>query len=83
MEGKTKNFEFVVLKKTFTYSICDKCGGSGKHYRSFRKMHFVENCDACEGEGRIKHTSTDEVPLQVALISLGVLPDDYKLLVNV
>lgn len=62
-----KNSEFVVLKKSFTFQVCKTCDGSGKHFRTFRKMNFVEDCSVCHGEGRQRFTTTEEVPFIEAL----------------
>lgn len=64
------NFEFVVLKKTFTFATCASCDGTGVRKRTFRKMTFVEDCPACHGEGRKRFCHTSEVSLKEALLVL-------------
>lgn len=65
-----ENYEFVVVKKSFTYAICASCEGTGVKKRTFRKMTFVENCPGCKGEGRMKFVKTEEFPLSEALKEL-------------
>ena len=64
------NFEFVVIKKTFTFATCTSCDGTGNKSRSFRKMTFVEDCPDCHGEGRRHFSASCEVPLREALKEL-------------
>lgn len=63
-------YEFVVLKKTFTFAPCGSCDGTGKRTRTFRKTTFVEDCPDCHGEGRKRFVSSSEVPLKEALKEL-------------
>lgn len=65
-----KNFEFVVIKKTFTFAPCSVCDGTGTKSRTFRKMTFVEDCSTCNGEGHIRFVNSIEVPLKEALKEL-------------
>jgi DnaJ-class molecular chaperone len=64
------NYEFVVVKKVFTYATCAVCDGTGTKTRVFRKMKFVEDCPACNGEGRTRFVNSFEVPLKEALKEL-------------
>ena len=71
MEQAKQKFEFVVLKKSYTYQDCTNCNGSGKLTRLYRKMEFVHDCPICRGEGRQRFAITEEVPLVEALIEIG------------
>lgn len=64
------NFEFVIIKKTFTYGTCSSCNGEGVKRRKFRSMVFVEDCPDCNGEGRIRFSRKEEYPLIKALEEL-------------
>lgn len=68
-----KNYDFVVVKKSFTYAECAKCEGTGTRKRTFRKMNFVEDCPDCKGEGRKRFAVTEEFPLSEALKELQSL----------
>lgn len=65
-----RQYDFVVVKKTFTFAECAKCEGSGTKKRTFRKMTFVEDCPECKGEGRKRHEVSEEWPLSEALKEL-------------
>lgn len=65
-----RQYEFVVVKKTFTFSECPKCEGTGIKKRTFRKMTFVEDCPECRGEGRKRFEVSEEFPLSEALKEL-------------
>ena len=65
------NFEFVVIKKTYTFSTCSSCDGVGTKNRIFRKMVFVEDCPDCFGEARKRFSNTEEYPLIEALKELN------------
>lgn len=71
------NFEFIVIKKTYTFAECSSCEGSGTKKRTFRKMVFVEDCPDCNGEGRKRFEKKEEFPLSEALkiIEKEKLPD--------
>lgn len=66
-----KLFEFVVIRKNFTFSTCPACEGTSIRKRTFRKMTFVEDCPVCHGEGRKRFTTNEEVPLAEALKSIN------------
>ena len=61
------NFEFIVIKRTYTFANCSECNGKGIKKRSFRKMVFVEDCPECNGEGRTRFSSDEEYSLKKAL----------------
>lgn len=63
-------YEFIVVKKTYTFTTCTSCEGEGIKRRTFRKMTFVEDCPACNGEGRKRFSKTEEFPLLEALKEL-------------
>lgn len=65
-----KTYEFIVVKKTYSYKTCSACLGTGKKIRTFRKMTFVENCPSCNGEGRKRFEQTEEYPLKDAIREL-------------
>ena len=65
-----RNYEFVVVKKSYTYATCPMCEGEGIKKRTFRKMTYVQDCPACEGEGRKRFTITEEFPLSEAIKEL-------------
>jgi len=63
-----QSFEFAVLKKSFTFSTCSACEGTGVKKNPFRKMVWVTDCPVCSGSGRQRHTKTEEVPLLDVLL---------------
>jgi len=62
----------VVTKKSFHYSICEKCNGTGQIERIFRSMKFVSDCPQCDGTGRRRFIISSEIPLKDALKELKV-----------
>jgi len=64
------NYEFIVIKKTYTFATCSSCEGTGTKSRTFRKMTFIEDCPDCDGEGRKRFSKTEEFPLKKALKEL-------------
>lgn len=69
----THNPEFIVVKKSYTYVPCHECDQTGKIIRRFRQMEFVKDCSTCKGEGRLKHSVSEEVPLIEALKELSII----------
>ena len=67
-----ENYEFVILKKSYTFATCASCDGSGVKKRTFRKMTFVEDCIECEGEGRKRFSVNEEFSLTEALKELNL-----------
>lgn len=65
-----KNYEFVILKKSYTFATCAKCNGTGIKKRTFRKMCFVEDCSDCLGKGRKRFSVNEEFSLMEALKEL-------------
>lgn len=65
-----KQYEFVVVKRSYTFATCPSCGGTGTKSRTFRKMTFVEDCSVCDGDGRKRYSRTEEFPLTEALKEL-------------
>lgn len=63
-------YEFVILKKSYTFATCPSCGGFGKKSRTFRKMTYVEDCSECFGEGLKRFSKEEEFPLKEALKEL-------------
>ncbi len=65
-----KEFEFIVVRKSYTFATCPACDGSGVKKRTFRKMVFVEDCHECFGEGRRRFSKEEEYSLSEALKEL-------------
>jgi len=72
MTERNQHSEFIILKRNYTFQLCTYCDGSGKHFRTFRKMNFVEDCPKCSGQGRIRLTTSEEVPLSEALKEISI-----------
>lgn len=70
MNGLQK-IEFIVTKKSYSFSTCNHCKGSGRIETFFREMSFVKDCPKCNGEGRIRHSIVEEYPLNEAIAELG------------
>lgn len=65
--------EFIIVKNKYRFRTCNACEGSGRKKHSFRSMVFAKDCPVCLGEGRIKMTTTEEVPLVEALRELSII----------
>lgn len=68
--ASNENYEFVVVKKSYTFATCASCEGTGVKKRTFRKMNFVEDCPECHGVGRQRFSINEEFPLSEALKEL-------------
>lgn len=67
-----QQYEFLVIKRSYTFYTCNHCSGSGELHRKFRQMTFVEDCPKCKGEGRVRHSVTEEYPFIEAIQELQI-----------
>jgi DnaJ-class molecular chaperone len=65
-----QEIDFIVIKRSYSYSTCHVCNGSGKLERHFRQMNYLYDCSKCNGTGRIKHAISEEYNLQDAINEL-------------
>jgi len=66
-------FDYTVTRKSFTFTTCPKCDGSGVRRHTFRKMAFIEDCPHCEGTGLKTFVINEEVSLITVLKELLIL----------